>query len=177
MQAARIQHLESALMSTGFSSMAPLAGEQNTFMWSGNGSFAGHPGVSQPPNLAPLSEHHQLEVMRPSPELESVSSWQVGRGQDSLMAFEPSPTEHSSGSGHNFRRSSSLSASDSIEGDSKSGFKGTPDGLMLGDLGGIASDDRTRKMSESDLHMSISGIDLDAMFGTRKDEMAAPLRW
>jgi hypothetical protein len=177
MQAARIQHLESALLSTGFSSMPSMSGGNDTFLWSGAEAFSTHAGVSQPPNLAPLSEHHQLEVMRPSPELESISSWQVGRGQDGLMAFEPSPTDHSTGSAHNFRRSSSLSASDSIDSDSKSGFKGTPDRLLLGDLGSIPSGDRTRKMSDAELHLSMNSMDIDAMFGSRKVETSGTLRW
>jgi len=176
MQAARIQRLESALMSSGFASLAPVPGESNSFIWTGNEAFSGHSGVSQPPNLAPLSEHHQLEVMRPSPELESISSWQLGQGHDSLMAFEPSPTEHSSGSGNNLRRSSSLSASDSVDGDIKSGLNDTPDGLLLGDLQGIPTTG-PRKMSDAELHMSMSGMDLDAMFGGRKEEASNAMRW
>ena len=93
------------------------------------------------------------------------------------MAFEPSPTEQSSGSAHNFRRSSSLSASDSIDSDSKSGYKGTPDGLLLADLGSISNGDRSQKMSDAELRLSMNSMDIDAMFGSRKDASSATIRW
>lgn len=71
----------------------------------------------------------------------------------SLMAFQPSPTEQSSGSANNFRRSSSLSASESLEG-------------MYEVKGG----EGCRAMGDVDLQLSMSSMDMDAMMFGRRDD-------
>lgn len=74
-------------------------------------------------------------------------------GSTEMMAFQPSPTEQSSASGNNLRRSSSLSASESLEG-----------------MYDVKESDHSRRLSEVELQLSMSGMDMDSMmFGRRED--------
>lgn len=145
MQAARIQQLES---------MLSVSSQQ---FWP-NANFT---HVSQQPDLATLAEHSQLDILQTSPDGGSTSSLHAWPHSSSgLMAFQPSPTDHSSGS-NNFRRSSSLSTSDSAEKqDSTSPNAVSPHG---------------RKPSEVELQLSMSGMDIDSMFLPR-DELRGS-RW
>lgn len=158
LQAARIQHLEALLASTGMA--------QPSFSWPGGPAMTPFNGI-EGPHLATLPEH-QLEVMRPSPESASPlpAPWQTGRAD--LMAYDPSP--HSSTSVNDFRRSSSLSTSESIEGDLKNvGFKLSPGGNTSPIMEEFTSPHPARKLSDVELQMSMSGMDIDAMFGARRE--------
>jgi hypothetical protein len=158
LQAARIQHLESLLASTGIT--------QPSFSWPTGPAMTPFNGL-EGSHLATLPEH-QLEVMRPSPESASPlpGTWQTGRAD--LMAYEPSP--RSSASANDFRRSSSLSTSESLEGDLKqAGFKLSPGDHASPILEEFTSPHPTRKLSDVELQMSMSGMDIDAMFGARRE--------
>lgn len=158
LQAARIQHLEALLASTGMA--------QPSFSWPTGPAMTPFNGIDGS-HLATLPEH-QLEVMRPSPESASPlpTPWHTGRAD--LMAYEPSP--HSSASANDFRRSSSLSTSESIEGDLRHvGLKLSPGEHASPIMEEFTSPHPARKLSDVELQMSMSGMDIDAMFGARRE--------
>jgi len=158
MQAARIQHLEALLMSTGFNSM-PSA----PFSWSGPPSGSG-------PFQADLPT--QLEVMRPSPE---PPVWSGG-----MIGYDDSPPELSSNSVVTaFRRSSSLSTGeDSAEGQYISpADMQSPDAVGSEEKRGRQMERILRKDPSADIQVSLSGMDLDSMFGAPREDETGRLRW
>jgi hypothetical protein len=159
MHGARIRHLEALLMSTGFHSM-PLTAP---FSWTGP---TPGPGPFQPELPT------QLEVMRPSPE---PPVWPTG-----MIGYEPSPMDLSSNPvSVNFRRSSSLSTSESLDLQHSSPRDTQSPGGTGSDEKRGRQREKTRKGSAMDIQVSMDSMDLDPMFAgaTRRNEEAGGMRW
>lgn len=237
MQAARIQQLVSIIAASGSggdlgmlqsglssvgSSDSPWSNElASTFDGFHGGHLAsGHNiGIAKQPDLAPVKEDHQLDVMRPSPESQPKQRdpWNLSFDEavdTGLMAFDPTPRTNEDQMDtmdpmeHNaFRRSSSLSTSESLGSGSgnRSLFNASDNEMVYGSLRNMASprmmslveefdyqrgrqrerpndhvfdQPATQKADDADIHLGMSGMDLDAMFTNRgREEDAGGMRW
>ena len=122
---------------------------------------------SDPFSAEPFALSTDLEVLRPSPEPErSAHDWHEHFG------LAPSPTILSSDSAA--RRSSSLSTSESVEQISPM----NPSGPNKEDRRGRQNERSSRMDSAAGIQVSMSDMDLDAMFNVRSEgDVALGLRY
>ena len=156
LQASRIRQLEAML-----SSQQPGDGQPHPFLWSQQQHHPDHFGSQDHAaamQLGSLAEHH-LEVMPSSPRNDK---------DPSLMGFDLSPENPSPPQDQN-RRSSSLLTPESIDIDQKATV--IQDGVQE-----TESPQLVEYQPEAKPQMQAGGVDIEAMFGMRREEVAG-WRW
>ncbi|WWC68159.1 uncharacterized protein I206_102082 [Kwoniella pini CBS 10737] len=197
LQSGRIAHLENMLLTYGVNTTfqpTPMANPQSSLFWMNDNNLPNT--LNQQPTFD-LSGAHNLEAMRPSPELERQfsfdhmnldarnwgNSMMNGNGQthelahDILMSFEPSPQNTtSSTSANNIRRSSeSVSSSASFDRDNTEALELQSPlsmNMSISDMRGRQRERTVRKDSQAELQMSMS-----ALLSQGRDESDGGMRW
>ncbi|KAK8847603.1 hypothetical protein IAR55_005462 [Kwoniella newhampshirensis] len=193
MQASRIAQLEAVMSAYGLNPVIqapPTMPNQSSQLWWNPANSNGLPNEQHAEHtFAALQGHHHLQMMRPSPEPERTFSFDgfgldhvrvpwapntdtQNSASDVLMGFEPSPTNISSSSVQNLRRSSAESVSSGASQDEE-GNGTEARSPMRDDIRGRQRERTVRKDSQAELQMSMSSL----FSGTQKEEDSGGMRW